>query len=119
MPRDVLEVTEHVDMWGLLGLPLLLLFTIPSSLEADPLASDHDTMPPSWFPQGLSPQDQKRKVDQFLPALLAKQPVQALVWNQVFDSLPHRYPHGGLFNAQALPKPVLSSLLTLRREHLD
>lgn len=119
LPRDVLEVTEHVDMWGLLGLPLLLLFTIPSSLEADPLASDHDTMPPPSFPQGLSPQDQKRRVDQFLPALLAKQPVQALVWNQVFDSLPHRYPHGGLFNAQALPKPALSSLLTLRREHLD
>lgn len=119
LPRDVLEVTEHVDMWGLLGLPLLLLFTIPSSLEADPLASDRGVMPPSVFPQGLSPQDQKRKVDQFFPALLAKQPVQALVWNQVFDSLPHRYPHGGLFNAQALPKPALSSLLALRREHLD
>jgi hypothetical protein len=57
-------------------------------------------------------------LDQLLPALLAKQSVQAIVWNQVFDSMPHRYAHGGLFTAQALPKPALNSLLALRREHL-
>lgn len=118
LPRDVLEVTEHVDLWAMLGLPLILMFTIPSSLEADHLASDGSVVPSSAFPQGLSPQDQKKMVDRFFPALLAKQPVQALVWNEVFDSLPHRYAHGGLFNAQALPKPALSSLLALRREHL-
>lgn len=118
LPRDVLEVTEHVDMWAMLGLPLIVMFTIPSSLEADHLASGRSVVVPSSFPQGLSPQDQKRIVDRFFPALLAKQPVQALVWNEVFDSLPHRYAHGGLFNAQALPKPALSSLLALRREHL-
>ena len=104
LPRDVLEVTEHVNMWALLGLPLILHV--------------HDSQQPgsrpTWraiaasfrqrhFRGGLSPQDQKRTVDQFFPALLAKQSVQALVWNQVFDSLPHRYAHGGLFNAQAFP----------------
>jgi len=57
-------------------------------------------------------------VDQLFPALLAKQPVQALIWNQVFDSAPHRYAHGGLFDTRDLPKPALSSLLALRREHL-
>lgn len=119
LPRDVLEVTDHIDMWAMLGLPLIVMFTIPSSLEPDSLASDRSVVSPFAFPSGLSAQDQKRKVEQLWPALLAKQPVQALVWNQVFDSLPHRYAHGGLFTGQALPKPALGSLLALRREHLD
>jgi hypothetical protein len=119
LPRDVLEVTEHVDMWAMLGLPLILMFTIPSSLASDGLASEGSVAPPDGSAPGVSPQDQRRTVEQIFPALLAKQSVQALVWNQVFDSLPHRFAHGGLFNAQALPKPALSVLLALRREHLQ
>lgn len=119
LPRDVLEVTDHVDLWSMLGLPLILMFTIPSSPEPDNLASDPSVVPAAAPPHGVSPQDQRRSVEELFPPLLAKQPVQALVWNQVFDSLPHRYAHGGLFNAQGLPKPALGALLALRREHLQ
>jgi hypothetical protein len=118
LPRDVLEVTEHVDVWALLGLPLILMVTIPSGSDADDLATDRSGILRSAFPGGPSPQAQKRIVDQLFSALLAKQSVQAIVWNQVFDSVPHRYAHGGLFNLQAQPKPALNSLLALRREHL-
>ena len=118
LPRDVLEITEHIDLWALLGMPLIPMVTIPSSSDADALATDPGGVLRSAFPGGPSPQNQKRLLDQLLPALLAKQSVQAIVWNQVFDSMPHRYAHGGLFTAQALPKPALNSLLALRREHL-
>ena len=118
LPRDVLEVTELVELWAFLGLPLVLMFAIPSGAGADDLATDRSEILETAFPDGPSPHNQKRLVDQLFPALLAKQSVQALVWNQVFDSLRHRYAHGGLFNERALPKPALSSLLTLRREHL-
>lgn len=118
LPRDILEVTEHLELWALLGLPLLPLVTIPSGAGTDNLATDRSGVLPSAFPGGPSVQNQKRLVDQVFPALLAKQPVQALIWNQVFDSAPHRYAHGGLFDARDLPKPALSSLLALRREHL-
>jgi hypothetical protein len=118
LPRDILEITEQVELWAMLGLPLIVMFTIPGGSGRDELATDRSEILQSAFPDGPSPQDQKRLVDQLFPALLAKQSVQALIWNQVFDSRPHRYAHGGLFNAQSLPKPALSSLLTLRREHL-
>jgi len=118
LPRDVLEVTEHLDLWASLGLPLIPMLTIPSGAGADSLATDPSEVLPSAFSGGPSPQEQKRLVDQLFPALLAKQPVQALIWNQVFDSTSHRLAHGGLFNTQGLPKPALSSLLAIRREHL-
>jgi hypothetical protein len=118
LPRDVLEVTEHLDVWALLGLPLIPMVTIPSGADADSLATDRSEILSRAFPGGPSPQTQKRVVDQLFPALLAKQPVQALIWNQVFDSASHRLAHGGLFNTQGLPKPALNSLLALRREHL-
>ena len=118
LPRDVLEITEHIDLWALLGMPLIPMLTLPSSLDADALATDRSRILQSAFPGGPSPQNQRRLLEQLLPALLAKQSVQAIVWNQVFDSVPHRYAHGGLFTAQALPKPALNSLLALRRQHL-
>lgn len=118
LPRDVLEITEHIDLWALLGMPLIPMVTIPSSADADTRATDRSSILRSAFPGGPSPQNQKRLVDQLFPALLAKQSVQAIVWNQVFDSVPHRYAHGGLFTAQSLPKPALNSLLALRRTHL-
>jgi hypothetical protein len=118
LPRDVLEITEHIDLWALLGMPLIPMITIPSSSDADALATDGSGILRSAFPGGPSPQNQKRLLEQWLPALLAKQSVQAIIWNQAFDSIPHRFAHGGLFTAQALPKPALNSLLTLRREHL-
>jgi len=50
---------------------------------------------------------------------MAKPSVQAVVWNQVFDSIPHKYAHGGLFDAQCMPKPSLSTLIDIRRNHLE
>lgn len=118
LPRDVLEVADQIELWALLGLPLITMFTIPSDASRDALATDGRGILSAAFSGGPSPHEQKRLVDQLFPALLAKQSVQALVWSQVFDSLPHRLAHAGLFNGQSLPKPALSSLLALRREHL-
>ena len=65
-----------------------------------------------------SPQSQKWWVDHLLPMLVAKQSVQAVVWNQVFDLLPHPLAHGGLFDATGRPKPSLGSIIGQRRDHL-
>lgn len=119
LPRDVLEVIDQVELWTMLGLPLILIVAIPSDSGADPLSADSCQVLSTAFAGGPSPQNQRRAVDQLFPALLAKQSVQALVWNQVFDTAPYRHAHGGLFDARDLPKPALSSLLALRREHLS
>jgi hypothetical protein len=120
LPRDVLEISELVDQWSLLGLPLILFLTCPSSHDPDDSARPDAGRPlAACLAEELTPQTHKALVERLLPVLLAKQSVHALVWNQLFDSVPHKYPHAGLFNIQGLPKPALSVLIALRREHLE
>ena len=40
------------------------------------------------------------------------------LWNQLRDSEPHDFPHGGLFDQQGRAKPVLHTLASIRRTHL-
>ncbi len=120
LPRDVLELSEHVDYWSLLGLPLIMQMAVPSSAAPDSLASAEAGQPlGDAVAGGLTPRTQQQIVEQLLPALLAKQSVHAVTWNQVFDSSPHKFAHAGLFDAQDRPKPALSSLIAARRDHLQ
>lgn len=120
LPRDILEISDHIDQWSVLGMPLVLLLTLPSSDSDDPLASEKAGVPlASAQDGGLSMESQKLQVERLTNVLLAKQSVQALVWNQVFDSMPHEYAHAGMFDTSCRPKPSLSSLIAIRRGHLE
>lgn len=120
LPRESLEIGQHIDFWGLLGLPLFLQFTVPSSGADDTRSVPGVGRPlPDCLPGGLSPEGQKMLADRLLPVLVAKKSIQGLIWNQVFDSQIHRYAHGGVFDPSDHPKPVLNSLLAIRRDHLE
>ena len=120
LPRDLLEISEHIDYWSLLGLPLIVQLTIPSSAEVDALACPDAGRPlGSAFSGILSSADQKQLVERMLPVLLAKRSIHAVVWNQVFDSFPHKYASAGVFDAANRPTSALSSLSAARREHLQ
>ena len=117
--RDPLEVGRLVDRWSLLGLPLLVMLTLPSSAAADPLARS-EARPAGYGPQGEStPESQLRWVNELAPMLLAKQRVQAIFWNQASDAAPHDFAHGGLFDAAGTAKPALAALGRLRQQYLD
>jgi hypothetical protein len=118
-PRDLVEINEHVDLWGLLGLPLIVQLTVPSGSQPSPQTGREVRRPlDAMFPDGLSATSQKRFVERLLPMLVAKQCVQAVVWNHTFDSAPGLHPNAGLFDASDRPKPALSSLIALRRDHI-
>lgn len=117
--RDVIEFNELIDCWSMLGLPLLISLTAPSTAEDDPQAVNPACHAiPDAFPTGPSLAAQKELIERLLPILLAKQSVHSVIWNEVFDSLPHVHPSSGLFRADDMPKPALSALLNARREHL-
>ncbi len=119
LPRDVLEIGQLIDEWSLLGLPLIPILSIPSACEADSLASRSAASPIRSLRSDCPSMDsQKRWVELLLPMLVAKQSVQAILWNQVFDSAIHRFAHGGLFDACSKPKPSLGSVIALRRDYL-
>ncbi len=120
LPRDLLEIGQLIDQWSQLGLPLIPMISIPSGCDVDPLASQATARPVRSVAGDCPSMDsQKRLIEQLLPMLTAKQSVQAIVWNQVFDSEDHRFAHGGLFDASSRPKPSLTSVIALRRDHLQ
>ena len=47
---------------------------------------------------------QQAWVARFVPLLLAKPMVQGVIWNQLRDSNPHGFPHGGLFDGHRRAK---------------
>ena len=110
LPRSELEVSRQLDFWSLLGLPLLVTMSIPSSDAADPLAQRAGEVPPgSW-----SPEAQHAWVARYVSLMVAKPGVQGVFWNQLRDCQPHDFPHASLFTRQG-PKPAMATLISLRQ----
>jgi len=109
--RTLLEFSRLLDLWSIFGLPLWISLSIPSADGEDPLARQKDTvMPGEWTPAA-----QQAWVARYLPLMLAKPFVQGIHWNQLRDSVPHDFPHGGLFDERRQAKPALRTLALLRQ----
>jgi hypothetical protein len=111
--RSPLAYSRLIDTWGLLELPLVVSLTLPSSAEKDELASSKIQVL-SNEARDVTPESQAAWVERHVPLLLAKAPVQVMLWNQLSDAVPHHFPHGGLFSADNKPKPALESLRKIR-----
>ena len=117
-PRDPLEFGRQMDRYSSLGLPLLVSLTVPSGSTPDAKARTKSQVIQYAPGDHLSPATQRSWGEQILPMLLAKQPVQGILWNQLLDSQPHPLPHGGLYDEQDQPKPMVELLTELRRQNL-
>ncbi len=114
LPRDPLEFSRNLDFWSLLGAPLHLTVSVPSSSLPDPLAQRRaGTLGETW-----TPASQQAWVNRFLPLFLAKPNVRGVFWSRLRDAEPHGFPHGGLFDLRRHPKPALRQLASLRQAHL-
>lgn len=119
LPRNPLELSQLLDTWSLLGLPLVVFLTMPSTLAADPQAAGGvsplaGTHSPDW-----NEQMQSELATQLAEICWCKQSVQGVVWNQSFDATKHTLPHAGLFDAKGRAKPLVNSLAQLRKEYID
>jgi hypothetical protein len=106
-----------LDHWSMLGLPLLVMLTIPSGDGDDPKAKREAQAVPGSA-AGVTPDLQRLDASRLLPLAIAKQSVHAVIWNQLCDDQPHAFPHGGLFDAQGQPKSALETLKRFRQQHL-
>jgi len=118
LPRDPLEISRQLDRWSQIGVPLMLFLTAPSGSAADPLARAPGRPLADLRPGGLTPAWQHAVGRWLLPLLLAKQSVQAIIWDTWQDDQPHEMPASGLCDAKGIPKPLLQTLLELRREYI-
>ena len=115
LPRSEIEVNRILDYWSLLGLPLLIGLSVPSADGADPAARQKiDFSAGSW-----SLAAQQAWVARYVPLILAKPAVQAVLWNQFEDGQPHEFPHGGLLLPQGQAKPALRTLASLRATYIN
>lgn len=117
--RDLLEISRLVDRWSQLGVPLVLQMTLPSGDATDPLARHHEKPQYCQPFVPFNPTEQAAVVKKLATLLLAKQPVQALFWNQVRDEAPHDYPLGGLVDMGGKLKPMVAVLAKLRADLLS
>jgi hypothetical protein len=118
LPRDPLEISRQLDRWSQIGVPLMVFLSAPSSSAADSLARAPGRPLADLRAGGVTPAWQHALGQWLLPLLLAKQSVQAIIWDGWQDNLPHEMPASGLFDASGAPKPLLQTLLELRREYI-
>ena len=118
LPRDLLAVSRHLDRWSLLGMPLIVYLTMPSSVARDPQATGAAQVVPRQASTDAPPAMHQTLAGQLIPLLLSKPALHAVVWNQLSDREPHEFPHSGILDHAGNAKPLLSVLGSIRRELL-
>ena len=119
LPRDLLDTARVINLFSVLGLPLELVLSLPSSAEPDSFASTHaqSVWSPAWR-AGPSLEGQAEWGASFAALGICTPHVRAVTWDHWADAEPHLTPAGGLVDSAGHPKPLLSRLRTLRSVHL-
>ncbi len=96
LPRDLIEVGRQIERWTMLGLPLVILLTVPSQGD------------------GFSPQIQQRLLEGYLELFSAKSAIHAVFWPQLRDLTTGDDAHRGLVDSFGQPNAVLAALAAFR-----
>jgi hypothetical protein len=137
LPRDLIDFSDLIDYWSLLGVPLVASISSPcpaavhtgattttESVFDKPVVSPQTitkaqdiafwTSPYSMSVPSIQPSAHALDIMQML---LAKQNVHALAWTQLSDRSPCRFPDAGLLTREGESKQILEGLIQLRTRH--
>lgn len=135
LPRDLIDISDLIDHWNILGLPLMAIVTTPSSSQIDAGAISKSQIVSSWKHPSPAPLNEKqgdgdetvyvRSIDR-LPAngmeivqmLMAKSMVHGIIWNQGSDAEEHPFPNAGLVGSNGKQRALLDGLVRLRQMHV-
>ena len=119
-PRDRLDTSRLLELYGRLGLPVDVVLSYPSSSRDDPAVSLHqeEAWRPAWRGEP-TPGIQEVWGEAFTALALCNPLVRAVTWDSWSDADPHLTPWGGLVESMGTVKPLLSRLTGLRSEQLD
>lgn len=116
--RDLFDFSRLLDLYALLNLPLHVWMTFPSSSAPDPLADAAVHVETAQWPAPPDAATQANLAAKWIALAAAKPFVRSVAWTQMTDAAPHLFPHGGLFDAQQEPKPLLPWMRAFRQELL-
>jgi hypothetical protein len=118
LPRDLLDTSRVIDLFSVLGVPLEIVLSRPSSARPDPMAQLHRQEIGDAWRTGPSPDNQADWGATFAALALCKPHVCAVTWDHWNDADPHMTPAGGLIDPTGRPKPLLARLRSLRVDYL-
>jgi hypothetical protein len=117
--RDPLEASKQLDLFAMLGCPLQVALSYPSSAEVDAHADPSLTVGEAGWWHDISAAGQASWAETFAAIALSKSFVRGGYWDHFSDSSPHRYPNGGLVDSNGSIKPALEKLRNLKENHLQ
>jgi hypothetical protein len=113
-PRELVEFSRQLDLWSTLGLPLVVYVSYPSDSGNNP----HARRAVHASAAKQSPESQAVFSSKLISLMLAKQYVQGIVWNEFSDAAPQEFANAGIIDTGGVAKPLLNSLIALRKQHL-
>lgn len=115
VPRDLLNASRLMDLYGLLGLPLEVMLSHPSSGKSDPLAQEYrESVWGAGWPHGPTPERQAEWGGAFATMALCKPQVRAVTWDHWSDADPHLTPSGGLVDSVGRANPLLARFQAMK-----
>ncbi len=125
LPRDLVDLSDLVDQWAILGIPLVASMSIPISLQSDPLAWQKANVVSNWklprngdaFPPHEPKNNSANYALEAIQMLMAKQQIHGVFWNQHSDRQKHNYPNSGLIDSKGCPRTLLDGLIQLRSRY--
>jgi hypothetical protein len=124
-PRDPIELNLLIDRWSMLGLPLMVTVSSPTTATTSTSASRiaQWSMPSSKFTCDEEPTEADQNKGMLSPEmlvklLLSKPSVHAVIWNSCSDGSNRFANDSGLWDHHAEPKPILKSLAEIRKSNL-
>lgn len=118
LPRSILEVSQQIDRWALLGLPLLAQISVPASINSETSVARSALPIPLGAEGSCTADDQLRYASRLARVLLAKQMVHGIFWESWDDRQQHSMPSAGLLDGNGKARPLLNELASLRSEYL-
>ncbi len=119
LPRDLLDTSRVLEIFGVLGIPLEILLSYPAQdrLDERAAAQGESLWSPGWDPPP-SAESQAEWGALFAALTLCKPHIRAVTWDHWSDADPHLMPQGGLLDSSGAPRPLLEHLRLIRSEHL-
>jgi hypothetical protein len=116
--RDQMDISELLDHYAMLGMPLHVELAAPSAWSADEKASSGWSFGGGAWHQQWNEQTQADWLDQTLRLAASKPFVQGVSLSHFSDAAQHEFALAGLVRADDSPKPALDRILQFRHEHL-
>ncbi len=115
--RSLLAVSQLIDEWSKLSIPLYITLACPSADDRDAAAHADLEVAPDIWKEPWQERAQAEWLDAYLPLFLAKEAVAGVFWSHYSDAAPHEFPHAGLLRANGQPKQALAEIVKYRRTY--